>query len=113
METWRREAPSRLRRAAPAAIGLADVVCCIGQLSTKSVVREFMRPLAPRLARGARVAGTKSVPRKAATLRARHALHVSLHPSRRAQTDWRVVAARVGARIFAGHFIAGRHSAAR
>src|ERR1051326_8254914 len=104
METRRCETPARLRRAAPAAVGLADVVRSAGRRAAQSVVREFLRAFAARLAASARAAGEESVSRQAAALHSSDALRIPLHELRRAARDGRGVEAGAGARISAADF---------
>src|ERR1041385_8677425 len=111
METRRREASSRLRRAAPTATGLADVVRRAGHLPAKPVVRQLLHPAAARITQGPGIDGEESIPRKTAAPHPRLPLQLSLYRSRGTAAHRRVVAARTVGRISSANLVARKRRA--
>ena len=62
METGRRETRARLVRTAPAQVGLADVVCCFGNATGKSVVCRARLSITARFSRREWPARVQSFP---------------------------------------------------
>src|SRR3954447_14465625 len=99
METGRPETRAGLVRTAPAQVGLADVVCCFGNATGKSVVCRARLSITAGFSRREYPPRVQSFPRQTAALCPRHVLSLSVHKRRRAPSYRGMVETRGASRI--------------
>src|SRR3954454_14505261 len=99
MEARRPEARAAMECAAPAAIGLVDVVRRAGLPPGRHCRATLRAPSAPERSERARFAREQSVPRSAAAVHPGDGLRLSLHELRGTTADRRMVEANLARRV--------------